>query len=115
MSDQDGNMNTILLVGLGFLAGAAIALVFAPASGDETRMKLGKLAQTAGKKAHDGMDAVQGYVQEGRSRLRDLANDAGSKAREGADSIEKVLIEGKDRLDGGIVASTGSHGANASR
>lgn len=67
MAVREGNSagGTLLAFALGALAGAAIALLYAPASGDETRRKL------------------RHRVKEGRDRAADLA-DQGREAFERA-------------------------------
>jgi gas vesicle protein len=49
----------LLAFAIGALAGAAIALLYAPAAGDETRRKLAE-------KARDGREGLTAAVQKGR-------------------------------------------------
>lgn len=115
MSDHDGNMNMILMVGLAFVAGAATALLLAPSSGDETRRKIGRLAGKAGDVAHEGMDSVQGYVDLGKDRLDEFTRGVGSRARGGGDSLESILTDGKDRIEGGLASAAGTPRPNTTR
>ena len=62
--DTNGGGSVMLAFVLGAVAGAAVALLFAPAAGEETREYLGKRAR------------------EGRDRARDAARDAGEQGRE---------------------------------
>jgi gas vesicle protein len=60
MSANEGATGSVLLAfAIGALAGAAIALLYAPAAGDETRRKLAE-------KARDGREGLTAAVQKGR-------------------------------------------------
>jgi gas vesicle protein len=62
--DSNGGGSVMLAFVMGAVAGAAVALLFAPAAGEETREYLGKRAR------------------EGRDRAKDAARDAGEQGRE---------------------------------
>ena len=62
--DSNGGGSVMLAFVMGTVAGAAVALLFAPAAGEETREYLGKRAR------------------EGRDRAKDAARDAGEQGRE---------------------------------
>lgn len=62
--DSNGGGAVMLAFVMGAVAGAAVALLFAPAAGEETREYLGKRAR------------------EGRDRAKDAARDAGEQGRE---------------------------------
>ena len=74
MSDKDSSVGTVLAAfAVGALAGAAVALLFAPASGEETRRKLMEKAR------------------EGRKRLDELSRDGREfLEREGARVVSAV-------------------------
>ena len=60
MSDKDSSVGTVLAAfAVGAIAGAAVALLFAPASGAETRRKLAE-------RAREGRDRVDDLVDRGR-------------------------------------------------
>ena len=60
MSNNQGSSGSVLLAfAIGALAGAAIALLYAPATGEETRRKLAQ-------KAREGRDNLSVAVQKGR-------------------------------------------------
>ena len=60
MSDNGSSAGSVILAfAVGALAGAAIALLYAPASGEETRRKLGD-------KAREGRDSLAAAVERGR-------------------------------------------------
>ena len=59
-SNNQGSSGSVMLAfAIGALAGAAIALLYAPATGEETRKKLAA-------KAREGRDTLSEAVQEGR-------------------------------------------------
>ena len=60
MSNNQSSTGSVLLAfAVGALAGAAIALLYAPATGEETRRKLAQ-------KAREGKDTLTAAVQKGR-------------------------------------------------
>lgn len=58
-SDESSAGSVLLAFAVGALAGAAIALMYAPASGEETRRKLAQ-------KARDGRENLAAAVERGR-------------------------------------------------
>jgi len=91
--DSNGGGSVMLAFVMGAVAGAAVALLFAPAAGEETRDYLGKRAR------------------EGRDRAKDAARDAGEQGREfyqrqrenvtsaierGREAFEQAREEGRD-------------------
>jgi gas vesicle protein len=59
MSDNNSTGSVLLAFAVGALAGAAIALLYAPATGEETRRKLAE-------KAREGREGLAAAVQKGR-------------------------------------------------
>lgn len=72
-----GNMTGFIL---GSLVGAGVALLLAPASGQDTRRRLGQSMKGMGDKA------------------RDLASNAGHELRDGAREVKTQLEGAKDRM-----------------
>lgn len=68
MSD---NRNTDMFVafGIGALVGAVGALLLAPASGEETRRRIGEFADDAGRKTKAGADRATEFVKEQKERI----------------------------------------------
>ena len=86
---NNGNSAASILVAfaLGAAAGAAIALLYAPASGEETRRRLAK-------KAKEGRDQIEALAREGRNfveRNRESLTDAVERGREAYDQARKEL------------------------
>ncbi len=84
MSDESGSTGGILVAFLaGGLVGAGLALLYAPASGRETREKIGGMAEDLKKKSEDWSgdlkQKVEGVIEEERSVLK-AAYDAGREA-----------------------------------
>jgi len=72
-----------LLTGLlGSLAGASIALLFAPQSGRDTRRRVSRTVR-------DGMDAARDLGQRVVSRGRDLQDEASRTLSEALDTAER--------------------------
>ena len=80
--DTNGGGSVMLAFVLGAVAGAAVALLFAPAAGEETREYLGKRAR------------------EGRDRARDAARDATDQGREfyerQRDTVTSAIERGRE-------------------
>lgn len=80
--DDNGGSSVMLAFLLGAVAGAAVALLYAPAAGDETRMYLTRRAR------------------EGRDRARDAARDATDQGREfyqrQRDTVSSAIDRGRE-------------------
>lgn len=80
--DSNGGGSVMLAFALGAVAGAAVALLFAPAAGEETREYLGQRAR------------------EGRDRARAAARDASDQGREfyqrNRDSVTTAIERGRE-------------------
>lgn len=90
MSDQ--RSDTLLAFLLGAAVGAGVALLLAPASGEETRKKLGDQARRLG----DDVDQkVKGVREEVDHKLKGVKEEL--KAHSG--DLTKALSAGKDAFD----------------
>jgi gas vesicle protein len=65
MANDNGGSVMVAFV-LGALAGATVALLFAPASGEETREYLGERAREGKAKVRDGREHLLSAVERGR-------------------------------------------------
>jgi gas vesicle protein len=77
--DGDGSGNILLAFILGAVSGAAVALLYAPATGDETRRYLGEKAREGREKAAEAAEKGRHAVNEGRETLTS-AIDRGREA-----------------------------------
>ncbi len=78
MTERNGPniMAVSLLAGL---TGAAVALLFAPRSGRETRERLRETATGLKDQASEGLDAARQSVESGVEKARDLRGKLGTK------------------------------------
>jgi gas vesicle protein len=86
MSDNTNSAGTVLVAfALGAVAGAAIALLYAPTTGEETRRKLAE-------KAREGRDKAEELARQGREfidRQRETVTAAVEKGREAFDQARR--------------------------
>jgi len=88
MSKDSSGSSVIMAFVVGALTGAAVALLFAPASGEETREYLGKKAREGKDKAREAVDQGREYYDRQRDNLVtavDRGRDAFQQARERSD------------------------------
>ena len=75
---------------VGALTGAAVALLFAPATGEETREYLGQKAREGKAKARDAVDQGRDYYRNHRDTLVtavERGREAFQQARERGDQV----------------------------
>ena len=75
---------------IGALAGAAVALLYAPASGEETREYLGQKAREGKAKARDAMEQGREYYVQNRDNIVNAVErgrEAFNQARERGDQV----------------------------
>jgi gas vesicle protein len=89
MSNQGNSSGPVLLAFvLGAVAGAGLALLYAPASGEETRRKIAN-------KAREGRDKAESMAREGReflSRQRENLTAAVDRGRETFEQVRKETL-----------------------
>ncbi|MEO8071504.1 MAG: YtxH domain-containing protein [Acidobacteriota bacterium] len=82
MASQDNSSGSVFVAfALGAIAGAAVALLYAPAAGDETRRRLAE-------KAREGRERAERIARDGRefvTRQRENLNSAVERGREAFD------------------------------
>jgi gas vesicle protein len=79
MARDEGAAGTILLAfALGAVAGAAVALLYAPASGEDTRKFLGEKAR------------------EGRERANEMAERGREAIKQGRETVTNAIERGRD-------------------
>jgi gas vesicle protein len=81
MSDERGAGGVLVAFVLGAIAGAAVALLVAPATGEETRRKLGEKAR------------------EGRDKASEAARKGGEFLRNQRDGLTTAFERGKEAFD----------------
>ena len=89
MSDRGTSAGTVLVAfALGALAGAAVALLYAPAPGDETRRRLAE-------KAREARERAEALAREGREfvdRQRETLGAAVDRGREAFQQTRKESL-----------------------
>jgi gas vesicle protein len=89
MSDNSGSNTSVLVAFVaGALAGAAVALLYAPASGEETRRRLAE-------KTRQGRDKAQQMAREGREfveRQRDHLVEVADRGRQAFEQARKESL-----------------------
>ena len=88
MSKDSSGSSVMIAFVVGALTGAAVALLVAPASGEETREYLGKKVREGKDKAREAMDQGREYYQHQREQVVtavDRGREAFQQAREGGE------------------------------
>jgi gas vesicle protein len=86
--DTSGGVMVAFVIGA--LTGAAVALLFAPATGEETREFLGQKAREGKAKAREAMDQGRDYYARNRENLVtavERGREAFQQARERGDQV----------------------------
>jgi gas vesicle protein len=87
---KDNSGSFMVAFVMGALTGAAVALLFAPASGEETREYLGQKAREGKAKARDAMDQGREYYNSQRDNIVtavERGREAFQQARERGDQV----------------------------
>ena len=87
---KDTSGTLMVAFAIGALTGAAVALLFAPASGEEAREFLGQKAREGKAKARDAMDQGREYYNSQRENLAtavERGREAFDQAREPGDQV----------------------------
>jgi gas vesicle protein len=83
MSEDRGAGGVLVAFMLGAIAGAAVALLVAPASGEETRRKLGE-------KAREGADKAAEAARHGREFIRNQRDGLSSAFERGKEAFDQA-------------------------
>jgi gas vesicle protein len=85
---NDNSGSVLIAFVVGAITGAAVALLYAPASGEETREYLGERAREGREKARQAMDEGRDYYQRQRENVTsavERGKEAFQQARERGD------------------------------
>jgi gas vesicle protein len=87
MADNGNSAGTVLVsFVLGAIAGAAVALLYAPAAGEETRRRLAE-------RARDGRDRAETLAREGRDFFNRHRDEIGAAIERGREVFEQSRKE----------------------
>jgi len=87
MANNGSSAGSVLVAfALGAIAGAAVALLYAPATGEETRRRLAE-------KAREGRDKAEGMAREGREFLNRQRENLASAVERGREAFEQTRKE----------------------
>jgi len=87
MSNNENSVGSVLVAfALGAVAGAAVALLYAPASGEETRRKLAE-------KAREGREKAETMAREGREFFDRQRDNLSAAVERGRDAFEQARKE----------------------
>lgn len=87
MSSHENSSGPVLMAFvLGAVAGAAVALLYAPTSGEETRRKLAD-------KAREGREKAESVAREGRDFLARQRENLSAAVERGRETFEQVRKE----------------------
>ena len=87
---KDNSGSVMVAFVIGALTGAAVALLFAPASGEETREFLGQKAREGKEKAREAVEQGKDYYRNQRENLVtavERGREAFNQARERGDQV----------------------------
>jgi gas vesicle protein len=91
--ESNGGGSVMLAFVLGAVAGAAVALLFAPASGEETREYLGRRAREGRDRARD---AARDAVDQGREYYQRQRDTVASAIERGREAFQQAREEGRN-------------------
>jgi len=95
---KGGGNNMLLMMGLGFVAGAATGLLLAPAHGRETRRRLGELGRKASEAVDSGIQQVSTTIGQTKAHLQHAVGDMKHAAGDVKTAGVRVSNEIQDRL-----------------
>ncbi|MDA8170843.1 MAG: YtxH domain-containing protein [Nitrospiraceae bacterium] len=101
MGDESGRNsgNVILAFTLGALVGAAAAVLFAPASGSETRKRIKDFTGDVMGKAGDYVGDVKGKVSEGIQKGREAVSDRKNMIKSALEAGKEAYVREKERVE----------------
>lgn len=92
---QDGNSSSVFMAFVvGAVAGAAVALLYAPATGEETRRKLSE-------KAAEGRERAEQLRRDGKEFVARQRQNAGAAVDDAVGRGKEVVERGKEAFERG--------------
>jgi gas vesicle protein len=90
MSRDSGAATVMVAFMMGALTGAALALLFAPASGEETR-------EYIGQKAREGRDRARDAVEQGKDYYQRQRQSVASAVERGREAFQQARERGEQQ------------------
>jgi gas vesicle protein len=104
MSSRDSASDVLMAFLIGGATGAALALLFAPRTGEETRELISDAAREGARRARDVADRGREIGERAVGRGRQLVDDAAQtvsrqadRVAEGVDKAARTMKEARDR------------------
>jgi gas vesicle protein len=98
--DSSGDMNTLFTFACGAIAGAAVALMFAPARGRETREFLAQGSRRVKAKSREMLgergERLSAVVERGRETAAEFTERLGHAVEQGKAGYREAVRQGKD-------------------
>lgn len=85
---------------LGGVIGAALAILYAPETGDETRRKIKDTVDEAGEWAKETYDDAMESVSESGEKIRQIAAEKKTDLVEAYEAGKEAFYRGKEKLGG---------------
>ncbi|HTZ72291.1 MAG TPA: YtxH domain-containing protein [Candidatus Aquilonibacter sp.] len=104
---------TSFVIGMG--AGAAIAMLFAPRSGPETRQMISDKAKEARRIAEERARDFRDMATDKASQLRDRANDVVDRGREAVDLGKEAINRQKSAIAAAVEAGKQTYNQEAQK
>ncbi|HBO84393.1 MAG: hypothetical protein A2073_07815 [Deltaproteobacteria bacterium GWC2_42_11] len=100
MSDRGGSttLEVTLALLLGGLVGAGIALLYAPATGEETRRKLKETTDRLRDQIREKTEGMGGYVEEGIHKVKEFVEEKKADITAAYESGKEAYRKEKTRL-----------------
>ena len=103
MSNRDSGSDVLMAFLIGGVAGAALALLFAPRTGEETRELISDAAREGARRARDaaerGREIGERAVERGRRLVDDAAEAVSRQGERAAEGLEKAARSMKELRD----------------
>ena len=90
--DNSGSIMVAFVIGA--LTGAAVALLFAPATGEETREFLGQKAREGKQKAREGKAKAREAMDQGRDYYRSQRDNLVTAVESGREAFQRARERG---------------------
>jgi gas vesicle protein len=100
-NDRDSQAGTVVMAFIvGAIAGAAVALLWAPASGAETRRKLGEAVDKGSEKAAEAARQGREYLKQQRDQISAAVDKGIEKGKDAYEKGKDAFEQARDQVRG---------------